>query len=98
MRIYDMSRGEGKTTKCIIELAKNPKSILLVGNGGMKRMIVEQYRGIEDVENRVFTPYEIEKIEQRYRYRDCDIIIDELEYVLEGLLNHRVKFATITSN
>jgi hypothetical protein len=96
MRIYDMSRGEGKTTKCIIELAKNPKSILLVGNGAMKRMIVEQYRGIEDVENRVFAPYEIAKIEQRYR--DCDIIIDELEYVLAGLLNHRVKFATITSN
>ena len=96
MRVYDMKKGEGKTTTCILELAQNPKAILLVGNRGMKRMIVDQYRGINNIENRVFAPYEISEI-GRY-YQDYDIVIDEVEYVLAGLLNHKVKFATITSN
>lgn len=53
-----MDRRGGKTTKCILELAKNPNSILLVGNRGMKRMIVDEYRGIENIKNRVFAAYE----------------------------------------
>ena len=96
MRVYDMKRGEGKTVKCIIELAKNPKSILLVGNSGMKRMIVDGYSGIENIRYRVFTPQEIRETDGRYR--DYDIIIDELDYVLSGLIGCGVKFATITGN
>lgn len=95
MKIYDMDRGEGKTTKCILELAKNPNAILLVGNKGMKRMIVEEHRGIENIQNRVFAAYELERIVGLQKY---DIIIDELGYVLPHLLGHRVKFATITSD
>lgn len=95
MKIYDMDRGEGKTTKCILELAKNPNSILLVGNRGMKRMIVDEHRGIENIKNRVFAAYEIGEIN---RLQDYDVIIDELGYVLPHLLGHNVKFATITSN
>lgn len=95
MKIYDMDRGEGKTTKCILELAKNPKAILLVGNRGMKRMIVDEYGGIANIKNRVFATYEIGDID---KFQDCDVIIDELGYVLPQLLGHKVKFATITSD
>lgn len=95
MKFYDMGRGDGKTTKCIVELARNPNAVLLVGNRGMKGMIIDQYKGIHNIENRVFAPYEIAEI-QKY-HRDYEIIIDELDYVLKGLLGSKVKFATITS-
>lgn len=95
MKIYDMGRGEGKTTKCILELAKNPNSILLVANRGMKGMIINECRGIKNINNRVFTVYEIGEIN---KLQDYDVIIDELGYVLPHLLGHKVKFATITSD
>ena len=96
MKVYEMGRREGKTVRCIIELAKNPKAILLVGNKSMKRMIIEDYGGIENIRSRVFAPHELTEID-RY-YRDYDIIIDELDYVLNGLIGHNVKFATITGD
>lgn len=95
MKIYDMDRGEGKTTKCILELAKNPNSILLVANRKMKEIIINEYRGIKNINNRVFTVYEIGEIN---KLQDYDVIIDELGYVLPYLLGHKVKFATITSD
>ena len=95
MEIYNMDRGNGKTTQCIIELARNPKAVLLTGNTGMKRMIIEEYSQIRNISDRVFAPFEIERINRGYR-EGCEVIIDELDYVLESLLNSKVKFATIT--
>lgn len=95
VKIYDMNRGEGKTTKCVLELAKNPNAILLVGNKGMKRMIVDEYRCIDNIQSRVFAAYEIDRIAGLHKR---DIIIDELGYVLPHLLGNSVKFATITSS
>ena len=95
VKIYDMNRGEGKTTKCVLELARNPNSILIVGNKGMKRMIVDEYKCIDNIQNRVFAACEIDRIAGLYKR---DIIIDELGYVLSYLTGNIVKFATITSS
>ena len=95
MKIYDMGRGQGKTTRCILELARNPKAVLLVGNPQMKRQIIQNYKGIENLETRVITVHELKNTEKLDSSND--LIVDELDIVMRTLLGHNVEFATFTS-
>ena len=93
LRIKQMRRGEGKTTACILELAKNPKAILIVANQQMARQIIQDYAGIPNIYKRVYPVLEMHLIDKN---KDYDIVIDELEMVLSRIFMQDVTFATNT--
>ena len=95
MKIFDMTRNSGKTTRCILELAKNPKAVMIVANDYAKKMVINENKGVISIGCRVFTPCEIDNI-SRY-HEDFYIIVDELDHVLSNIIKHNIKFGTITT-
>lgn len=97
MIIHSEGRGQGKTTKCILELAENPQALLIVGNGQMKDFLIKRYKGFPGLKERIVTAQHAKQ--RGYCLNGRDIIIDELDIVLKHLFDNsliNIKFATIT--
>lgn len=104
--IINLPRGEGKTEKCISELISNPNSILIAMDDNSKNTIRDRIRETNKnyslINDRIFTISEI--INGKIRETsliEADIIIDELHYILQCMLQQfglygGLKFSTIT--
>ena len=96
MEILVMKRGEGKTTKCALALAKDINTIMIVANSNLKKIVIKDYSGIKNIHKRVFSVDELDKL--RGEYQNYNIVIDELDFVLANLIGRKINFATITQN
>ena len=95
MKVYEMERGNGKTTKCILELVTNKNAIMIVPTYPIKRHVISEYQGVKNIENRVCTIHELleEKVDTHTKNY---FVFDELDWILEEVTRRKVKFATLT--
>lgn len=99
MEIINLPRACGKTTNAIIESVKTGYPII-VANTPMKRDVM---RRAEKICNKSITVYTVSEFcDDNYWRSKIDekpekVIIDELPYVLEKLLNAKCGMATMTS-
>lgn len=92
MEIFDVPRGSGKTTHLIIESTKNDYPIV-VGLGTQKKYVQERAEQITDKQVEVYTVKEILAMENKPK----KVLIDDLPYVLNTLLDCEVEEAAMTS-
>lgn len=92
MEIFDVPRGAGKTTHLIIESTKNGYPIV-VGLGTQKNYLIERASQITDKQVEVYTVKEILAMDNKPK----KVLIDDLPYVLNTLLDCDVEEATMTS-
>lgn len=95
MKIYDVPRGCGKSTKCILDSAETGYPIICANNNS-KRYIFEKAMGLNK-EIEVYTCQEyLETGFWRERKKPEHIIIDELPAVLNQVFGSEVEFATMS--
>lgn len=99
MEIINLPRGCGKTTNIIIEAVKTGYPIITLRNT-MKRDIERRAEKITNKKITVYTVAEFlndnfwcDKIDKKPEH----ILIDELPYILEELLDSKCETATMTS-
>lgn len=92
MEIFDVPRGTGKTTHLIIESTKNGYPIV-VGLGTQKNYLMERASQITEKQVEVYTVKEILAMDNKPK----KVLIDDLPYVLNTLLDCDVEEATMTS-
>lgn len=99
MEIMNLPRACGKTTNTIFEAVKTGYPVI-VANTPMKRDVM---RRAEKIYNKSITVYTVSEFcDDDYWRGKIDkkpekVIIDELPYVLEKLLNAKCEMATMTS-
>lgn len=95
MKIYDVPRGYGKSTKCILDSAKTGYPIICADNNS-KSYILEKARELNK-EIETYTCQECLELEfWRGRRKPERIIIDELPMVLNQIFGTEVEFATMS--
>lgn len=95
MKIYDVPRGCGKSTKCILDSAKTGYPIICADNNS-KSYILEKARELNK-EIETYTCQEcLEPEFWRGRRKPERIIIDELPMVLNQIFGTEVEFTTMS--
>jgi hypothetical protein len=95
MKIIMASRGSCKTYQCIQELRSNPNAIMLVPLEVQKTQILSQYR-YKNLEKRIFSLNNATRHKFAGVSKNPQIIIDNLEAVLQGILHAPCILATFS--
>ena len=95
-KIYDVQRGCGKTTKCILDSAETGYPIICANNT-LKKYILSKAKELNK-EIKVYTCQEyLDSGYWRGHRKPEKIIIDELPMVLNQIFDTEVEFATMSA-
>lgn len=97
MIVYVKPRGAGKTTHMIEWLKGSKDRIMLTFSVNEKKRVTYLIQD-QTVAARVFTFDEWQANEEYGQPHTMEVCIDNADIVLQGMLNHRVAFVTMSSD